>query len=144
MSMMADHGRYSIWTGDLAMDSWYKAAAERKYDSDDHSTDSGLNETLFFDIGKSNRVKCPSNGRDDWFYQTTSAGDSSANGEYSSVDVHLPLSNSNQLQKASAISISQSAMARPGESVNMAQLSSAPSPIDSPLISHCHLFPVPR
>ena len=64
---MSDQGRFSIWKGEPALDSWYNAAVGR--DASLHTVEETAGEeSLFFDIAKSNQVKYPSDGANDWFY----------------------------------------------------------------------------
>lgn len=68
---MSDIERFSIWKDEPSMDSWYSAAVTRDTENRKGIDTSDMQEVLFFDIGKSNQVKHPSDDVNDWFYGAT-------------------------------------------------------------------------
>jgi hypothetical protein len=83
---MSEQGRLSLWSGNPALDSWYNAAISRNA-SPRNMDETGMEEVLFFDIAKSNQVKYPSDGANDWFYSATMGDDASIESELESTQM---------------------------------------------------------
>ena len=64
---MSDQGRFTIWKGEPTLDSWYNAAVGSNASPRTIEETTG-EEVLFLNIAKSNQVKYPSDGANDWFY----------------------------------------------------------------------------
>ena len=86
---MSDPGRFSIWKGEPAMDSWYSAAINANLDRRRGRGDADMEEVLFLDIAKSNQVKYPSGDANDWFYGASADFNPTIESEYSLLAVPL-------------------------------------------------------